>query len=150
MCLLFYGNSDHRDLHVFTHPFPPRRSSGLADVGPDFAARRAGLQSLAGAFGRGFIVAAIAGVIDEFGLVDDAVNLLMLAHEAEEGSAADAFGLDLVGRGLKDRGHMVAQLLAHIADERLEDFLFRIQIGLEDAERGPPPPTNSPAPPLLQ
>src|SRR3546814_5605834 len=31
---------------------------------------------------------------------------------------------------------MIAELLAHIADERLEDFLFRIEIGVEAAERG--------------
>src|SRR3546814_1149512 len=31
---------------------------------------------------------------------------------------------------------MIAELLAHIADERLEDFLFRIEIGVETAERG--------------
>src|SRR3546814_2645091 len=31
---------------------------------------------------------------------------------------------------------MISELLAHIADERLEDFLFRIEIGVEAAERG--------------
>src|SRR3546814_15577347 len=31
---------------------------------------------------------------------------------------------------------MIAELLSHIADERLEDFLFRIEIGVEAAERG--------------
>src|SRR3546814_15231984 len=81
-------------------------------------------------------MAAIARIIDELGLVDDAVDLLMLAHEAEIGFEPDTFGADLVGRRLHQRGDMIAELLAHIADERLEDFLFRIEIGVEAAERG--------------
>src|SRR3546814_17981673 len=81
-------------------------------------------------------MAAIARIIDELGLVDDAVDLLMLAHEAEIGFEPDTFGADLVGRRLHQRGDMIAELLAHIADERLEDFLFRIEIGVETAERG--------------
>src|SRR3546814_5748074 len=60
----------------------------------------------------------------------------MLAHEAEIGFEPDTFGADLVGRRLHQRGDMIAELLAHIADERLEDFLFRIEIGVEAAERG--------------
>src|SRR3546814_11698664 len=60
----------------------------------------------------------------------------MLAHEAEIGFEPDTFGADLVGRRLHQRGDMIAELLAHIADERLEDFLFRIEIGVQTAERG--------------
>src|SRR3546814_9954615 len=30
---------------------------------------------------------------------------------------------------------MIAKLFAHVANERLEDFLFRIEIGVEAAER---------------
>src|SRR5690606_36213216 len=101
----------------------------------DLATRRARLQPLAHARDGRFIVAAIACVIDELGLVDDAVYLLMLAHEAEIGFVTDALGADLVGRRLHERRDMIAQLLAHIADERLKDFLFRIEIGVEAAER---------------
>ena len=108
----------------------------FADVAANLAARRALFQPLAHTRHGRLIVAAIARIIDELGLVDDAVNLLMRAHEAEIGFEPDAFGADLVGRRLHQRRDMVAQLLAHIANERLEDFLLRIEIGVEAAERG--------------
>src|SRR3546814_19940386 len=65
----------------------PRNRPGvdLARVGPDLAARGAVRESLADALDRGFIVAAIAGIIEELGLVDDAVEFLMLAPEDGEG-----------------------------------------------------------------
>src|SRR3546814_20242974 len=59
----------------------------------------------------------------------------MLAHEAQEGMEAGMFGGDLVGCGLDDRRDMIAKLFAHVANERLEDFLFRIEIGVEAAGR---------------
>src|SRR3546814_19151374 len=59
----------------------------------------------------------------------------MLAHEAQEGMEAGMFGGDLVGCGLDDRRDMIAKLFAHVANERLEDFLFRVEIGVEAAER---------------
>src|SRR3546814_13376038 len=67
--------------------------------------------------------------------LDDAIDFLMLAHEAQEGMEAGMFGGDLVGCGLDDRRDMIAKLFAHVANERLEDFLFRIEIGVEAAER---------------
>ena len=123
----------HPQKHV--HP-ADRPSVDFADVGTDFAALGATFQPLPHARDRRFIMAAIARIIDELGLVDDAVDFLVLAHEAEEGFKPDALGADLVGRRLHARRDMVAQLLAHIADERLEDFVLRIEIGIETAERG--------------
>src|SRR3546814_6083500 len=61
----------------------------------------------------------------------------MLAHEAQEGMEAGMFGGDLVGCGLDDRRDMIANLFAHVANERLEDFLFRTEIGVEAAECRP-------------
>src|SRR3546814_7526929 len=97
----------------------PRNRPGvdLARVGPDLAARGAVRESLADALDRGLIVAAIAGIIDELGLVDDAVDFLMLAHEAEEGAKPGMLGGEFVGRGLDDRGDIIPQLLTNIGDQ---------------------------------
>src|SRR3546814_2380695 len=83
-----------------------------------------------------YVCSSDLGIIDELGLVDDAVDFLMLAHEAEEGAKPGMLGGDFVGRGLDDRGDIIPQLLTHIADQRLENRLFRIEISIETAERG--------------
>src|SRR3546814_21021204 len=57
----------------------------------------------------------------------------MLAHEAQEGMEAGMFGGDLVGCGLDDRRDLIAKLFAHVANERLGDFLLRLDIGVEAA-----------------
>src|SRR3546814_3890683 len=69
-----------------------RSGVNLADVVADFTARRALLQPLPHARDGRFIMAAIARIIDELGLVDDAIDLLMLAHEAEIGFEPDKIG----------------------------------------------------------
>src|SRR3546814_4569770 len=104
-----------------------RPGVNLADVVSEFTARRALLQPLPHARDGRFIMAAIARIIDELGLVDDAIDLLMLAHEAEIGFEPDTFGADLVGRRLHQRGDMIAELLAHIADERSEEQTSELQ-----------------------
>src|SRR3546814_2511605 len=70
-------------------------------------------------------MAAIARIIDELGLVEDAIDHLMLAHEAEIGFEPDTFGADLVGRRLHQRGAMIAELIAHIA--RSEEHTCELQ-----------------------
>src|SRR3546814_20570240 len=93
----------HPQKHVHSADRP---GVNLADVVADFTARRALLQPLPYARDGRFIMAAIARIIDALGLVDDAVDLLMLAHEAEIGFEPDTFGADLVGRRLPQRGDM--------------------------------------------
>src|SRR3546814_11292114 len=72
----------HPQKHVHSADRP---GVNLADVVADFTARRALLQPLPYARDGRFIMAAIARIIDELGLVDDAVDLLMLAPEAALG-----------------------------------------------------------------
>ena len=75
--------------------------------------------------------------IDELGFVDDAIDFLMPAHELEEAQQARALGGDLVGRGANARRDMVADLVGHVADQRAEDRVLRIEIGVETAQRDP-------------
>lgn len=60
----------------------------FAGIGADLAAGGSGLEALGDARGGGFIVQPVAVGIDEFGLVDDAVDFLVRAHEFEEGAQA--------------------------------------------------------------
>src|SRR3546814_20682773 len=84
----------HPQKHVHSADRP---GVNLADVVADFTARRALLQPLPHARDGRFIMAALARIIDELGLVDDAIDLLMLAHEAEIGFEPHSFGADPFG-----------------------------------------------------
>src|SRR3546814_5506993 len=67
----------HPQKHVHSADRP---GVNLADVVADFTARRALLQPLPYARDGRFIMAAIARIIDELGLVDDAVDQIGSAH----------------------------------------------------------------------
>ena len=83
----------------------------------------------------GLVMLAIALGLDELGLVDDAVDVAMLARELEEGFERAAFAVDRVAWRLELRRDAVADLRRHVAHERLEHRLLAVEVGVEGAER---------------
>src|SRR5690242_7255049 len=77
---------------------------------------------------------AIGSRLDEFGLVDDSVDVAMLADEVEEHRECAAFAVEAVCRIAQRRADRVTNLRRHVADERLEQPLFRFKVGVERAK----------------
>src|SRR6185312_10189945 len=86
---------------------------------------------------RGFIMFAIGGRIDEFRFVDDSVDVAVLAREAKEAFERPALAVQPILRPSKGRTDRVAHLRRHVAHQRLEQGLLRIEVGIEGAERDP-------------
>ena len=72
---------------------------------------------------------------DELRLLDDPVELGMLAGEGDEGGEAEPLGRQPVRRAAHRLGDMAPGRLAHVADERAEQLLLAFEIGVEGAER---------------
>ena len=60
----------------------------------------------------------------------------MLAREVQEGSERTTLRVDRALCPLHRRGDMVAHPARHVGDERTEDRVLRIEIGVETAQRG--------------
>ena len=78
---------------------------------------------------------AIGARLDELRLVDDAVDVAVRARELKEGFQCPAFTVERVGGTVEGRRDVIAHLGGHIAYQRLEQGLFRIEVGVECAER---------------
>jgi hypothetical protein len=63
---------------------------------------------------------AIGGRIDEFRLVDDAVDLLVLAHEIQIGELPSLSAASWSGAATMARRHEIAHLARKIAHQRLK------------------------------
>ena len=75
--------------------------------------------------GRGrLIMLAIGSRFDELGLVDDAIDVAVVAGEAKEGRQRAPFAIQRVARARQGRADIVAHLRRHVADQRLEQRLL--------------------------
>ena len=109
-----------------------RNSSGPSTIWP---LRRGGREALAIALDEGQVMFAIDVLGDELRLLDDPVELGMPAGEGDEGGKTDALGRQPVRRAAHRFRDMGAGRLAHVADERAEQLLLALEIGVEGAER---------------
>ena len=73
------------------------------------------------------------GGIDEFGLVDDAIDFLVSGDEAEIRLKREPLGIEPVARTTERRRDMVADSPRHVTDQRREHRLLAVEIGVEGA-----------------
>ena len=87
------------------------------------------------AAGGGFVVAAEGGRIGKFRLVDDAIDFLVLGSKAQERRQRRAFDLERAHVLMQGRTRAGAHLLAHVGDQRAEQRVLAVEIGVEAAKR---------------
>ena len=110
---------------------------GFLQRAAEVAGGAAFLQPLVDALGGLLVMRAIALRIDKFGLVDDPVDFLVLAGKGHERLQRQLLPLQRVlPLGHRARG-MGLDPRAHVPDQRAEQLVLRIEIGIETAERGP-------------
>src|SRR5437868_1801733 len=73
--------------------------------------------------------------LDELRLVDDPVDGAVIVSEFEEGFERATLAVQAIRRFAKRGAHIVGDLGRHVADERLEQFLLRIEVSVESTER---------------
>src|SRR6185437_8370037 len=66
---------------------------------------------------------------------DDAVDVTMLASEAQEAFEGAALTVEAILGASKGRTDGILHLRRHVAHQRLEQCLFGIKVGIEGAER---------------
>src|SRR5262249_14190696 len=86
---------------------------------------------------------AISGRLDEFGFVDDPVNVAVIAGEIEERGKRSPLSIEPVGGVGERRPDIVANLRRHVADERLEQRLLGIEVSVEGTQRDAGPLRNA-------
>lgn len=107
----------------------------LANVGTNLAAAGRVHQTLADTFDGRFIMIAKDIRIDELGLVDDPINLLVLARESQEPFEPAMLCRQLVGGSGECLPSTFADLVREIANESSEYRLLRVEIGVEGSKR---------------
>jgi hypothetical protein len=80
-------------------------------------------------------IRAISVLGDELGFLDDPVEFGAAADEGDVGGEAQPFGGEAIGRARDSLGDMGAHRVAHVADQRPEQFLLALEISVEGAER---------------
>ena len=87
------------------------------------------------ALGGGHVMGAEALGIDEFGLVDDAIDFLVVGDEAQISGQRARLDVERVAGALDRRGDRVADPRRHVAHQRREHRVLAVEISVEGAER---------------
>jgi hypothetical protein len=88
----------------------------VAEIGGELTLVARGNEARRDARRSRLIMLAIGGGFDEFGLVDDAIDIAVAPRELEEGFEGPPLGVECIAGALERRGNMVANLQRHVAD----------------------------------
>src|SRR5258708_5538244 len=117
------------------HPPSEHVQIFVAEAATDFAFVTRGDEARRNACRRRLIMLAVDLRVDEFGLVDDAVDVAVIANEAQEGLERATLTVKPVCCVAERRPDIVADLRRHVANERPEQRLLGFEICVEGAKR---------------